>query len=91
VYRKKHGFAVPIGRLIRTLFWTQCQDVLMSASNPVVGWFNRAAIETLLGEHASGRADRGKKLWALYILFCVAGRQRKRRFVARDTALAGVR
>jgi asparagine synthase (glutamine-hydrolysing) len=90
-YRKKHGFAVPVGRLIRTLFWTQCQDVLMSASNPVAAWFNRAAIETLLGEHASGRVDHGKKLWALYILFRVAGRQRKRRSFARDAALAGIR
>lgn len=90
-YRKKHGFAVPVGRLIRTLFWTQCQDVLMSASNPVAAWFNRAAIETLLGEHASGRVDHGKKLWALYILFRVAERQQKRRSFARDAALAGIR
>ena len=31
--RKKHGFALPVGRLIRTLFWTRCQDVLMSTDN----------------------------------------------------------
>ena len=74
VYRKKHGFAVPIGSLIKTLFWERCQDVLMSTGNPVAAWFNRAAIESLLAEHLSGRADHGKKLWALYILFAVAGR-----------------
>jgi asparagine synthase (glutamine-hydrolysing) len=78
VYRKKHGFAVPIGKLIGTLFWTQCRDMLMSTSNPVAGWFRRDAIEVLLTEHASGGIDHGKKLWALYILFCVAGRARSR-------------
>jgi asparagine synthase (glutamine-hydrolysing) len=81
VYRKKHGFAVPIGRLIRTLLWTQCQDVLMSASNPVAVWFKRSAIEALLREHASGRIDHGKKLWTLYILFCVGARPRSRQSV----------
>jgi asparagine synthase (glutamine-hydrolysing) len=78
VFRKKHGFAVPIGRLIKTLFWNRCQDVLMSTDNPVAAWFNRAAIESLLAEHFSGSADHGKKLWALYILFAVAGRRRER-------------
>lgn len=87
-YRKKHGFAVPIGRLIRTLFWTQCRDVLMSTSNPVAGWFSRSMIEDLLCEHASGRNDHGKKLWALYILFCVAGRQAKEHSAVQPAALA---
>jgi asparagine synthase (glutamine-hydrolysing) len=59
-YRKKHGFAVPIGSLIRTLFWTQCRDVLMSTSNPVAGWFSRSTLEDLLSEHGSGRNDHGK-------------------------------
>jgi SAM-dependent methyltransferase len=75
-YRKKHGFAVPIGSLIRTLFQTQCRDVLMSTSNPVAEWFNRSTIEELLSEHSSGRIDHGKKLWALYVLFSVAARTR---------------
>ena len=89
-YRKKHGFAVPIGSLIRTLFWTQCRDVLMSTSNPVAGWFSRSTIEDLLSEHASGRNDHGKKLWALYILFCTAGRQ-ARRSVTRAAAITAAR
>ena len=75
VERKKHGFALPIGPLIRTLFRERCRDVLLSRANPVAGWFKRAAIEALVDEHDSGRHDHGKKLWALYILFCVAGRR----------------
>ena len=75
VERKKHGFAVPIGALIRTLFRERCRDVLLSRANPVADWFERAAIEALFDEHDSGRRDHGKKLWALYILFCVGGRR----------------
>jgi asparagine synthase (glutamine-hydrolysing) len=90
-YRKKHGFAVPIGSLIRTLFWTQCRDVLMSTGNPVAAWFRRGAIEALLTEHASCRIDHGKKLWALYILFSVAGRHRKPSSFTNLPALAAAR
>jgi asparagine synthase (glutamine-hydrolysing) len=77
VHRRKHGFAIPIGRLIRTLFWTRCRDVLMSTDNAVADWFRREAIEALLGEHLAGRADHGKKLWALYVLYSVGGRRRQ--------------
>jgi asparagine synthase (glutamine-hydrolysing) len=90
-YRKKHGFAVPIGSLIRTLFWTRCRDVLMSTGNPVAGWYRRDAIEALLTEHATGRIDHGKKLWALYILFSVAGRRRKPSSLTDLPALAAAR
>jgi asparagine synthase (glutamine-hydrolysing) len=75
VDRKKHGFAVPIGSLIRNLFWERCRDVVLSRHNPVADWFERDAIEVLLNEHQAGRHDHGKKLWALYILFAVAGRR----------------
>jgi len=74
VERKKHGFAVPIGALMRALFRERCRDVLLSHANPVADWFERAEIELLLDEHDGGRHDHGKKLWALYILFSVAGR-----------------
>jgi asparagine synthase (glutamine-hydrolysing) len=86
VDRKKHGFAVPIGGLIRGLFRETVEDTLLSATNPVAAWFNRGEIENLLRAHASGRSDNGKRLWALFILFSVAGR---RGAVARETALAG--
>jgi asparagine synthase (glutamine-hydrolysing) len=78
VDRKKHGFAVPIGGLIRTLFRERCRDVLLSRANPIAGWFKRSALEELLEQHLAGRDDHGKKLWALYILFAVAARRRAR-------------
>ena len=75
VNRKKHGFAVPIGALIRTLFRERCCDVLLSRANPVADWFERDALDRLLNEHLAGSHDHGKKLWALYILFAVAARR----------------
>jgi asparagine synthase (glutamine-hydrolysing) len=72
IERKKHGFAVPIGALIRTLFRERCADLLLSRSNPVAEWFERPAIERLLREHQAGERDHGKKLWALTMLFRVA-------------------
>ena len=70
--RKKHGFALPIGALIRTLFWERCRDVLLSRENPVANWFMPGAIERLTEEHKVGQRDHGKKLWALFILFTIA-------------------
>jgi asparagine synthetase B (glutamine-hydrolysing) len=75
VDRKKHGFAVPIGTLIRTLFRERYRDVLLSRANPVADWFERNALEALLHELLTGRHDHGKKLWALYVLFAVAARR----------------
>ena len=77
VNRPKHGFAVPIGRYIRTLFRERCRDTLLSRSNPVADWFRHAEIEAMLDAHLSGRADFGKRLWSLYVLFTVAARQGK--------------
>jgi asparagine synthase (glutamine-hydrolysing) len=91
VARKKHGFAVPIGALIRTLFRERCRDVLLSRANPVANWFARAEIEALIDEHESGRQDHGKKLWALYILFCVAGRRGMSAGAAERPAVAAAR
>ena len=85
VNRRKHGFAVPIGRLMRTLFRERCADVLLSRDNPVAEWFDRARIESLLRDHNAGRRDHGKKLWALYILFRLA----QPRFAAPFSALSG--
>ncbi len=75
VYRPKHGFAVPLADLLRTLFFERMRDRLLDAGNPVAAWFNAAVIERLLGEHRSARRDHAKKLWTLYILFAVAARR----------------
>src|SRR5260370_17123304 len=57
VHRKKHGFAIPIGRLIRTLFWERCRDVLLSRRTPVSDWFELPPIESLLVQHPAATHD----------------------------------
>jgi asparagine synthase (glutamine-hydrolysing) len=74
VYRRKHGFALPLADLLRTLFFAPVQARLLDPGNPVAAWFKAPVIERLLAEHRSGRRDHAKKLWTLYILFCVAAR-----------------
>jgi len=74
VYRPKHGFALPLADLLRTLFFEAVRGRLLDRGNPIAAWFNAPVIETLLAEHRGGRRDHAKKLWTLYILFCVASR-----------------
>jgi asparagine synthase (glutamine-hydrolysing) len=89
VHRRKHGFAVPIGALIRTVFRERCRDVLLSSNNPVASWFDRAAVEALLTQHLSGHGDHGKKLWAMFMLFVVAGQRAASAAPATDIAIGG--
>ncbi len=83
VDRKKHGFAVPIGRLLRTLLRERCTDTVLSRSNPVTSWFNHERLEQIVQEHMAGTRDHGKRLWSLYVLFNVAGRQSEPRETVR--------
>lgn len=74
VLRKKHGFAIPVGELLRGRFRQRLTDTLLSRANPVADWFERSEIEALLRAHFDGRTDGGKRLWALFVLFLVAAR-----------------
>jgi asparagine synthase (glutamine-hydrolysing) len=78
VDRKKHGFGIPIGALMRNQFRERVTSTLLSPTNPVAPWFNRETIETMLSAHMTGRREHGKRLWALFILFTVAARQTRR-------------
>ena len=75
VTRRKHGFGVPIGGLLRTVLRARCEDTVLSRGNPAAAWFRRAELERLLAEHMAGTRDHGKRLWALHMLFTVAGRR----------------
>lgn len=68
VERKKHGFAVPMARLLRGPLKEQVGAALLDAGSPLNEWFRPAVIETLWQQHQSGTRDHRKKLWALYSL-----------------------
>jgi asparagine synthase (glutamine-hydrolysing) len=64
--RRKTGFGVPLARLFRGELREIAGDVLLGAQ--ARGQLRPAAVERLLAEHASGRADHGHQLWCLLML-----------------------
>jgi asparagine synthase (glutamine-hydrolysing) len=62
--RGKSGFGVPLAAWFRGELRDLAGDLLLADR----GWFERRAVEHLLGEHAAGRADNGHRLWTLVML-----------------------
>jgi asparagine synthase (glutamine-hydrolysing) len=62
--RGKTGFGVPLGRWFRSDLGETARDLLSTDR----GWFRRDAVQRLLAEHESGRADHGHRLWCLLML-----------------------
>jgi asparagine synthase (glutamine-hydrolysing) len=62
--RGKSGFGVPLGRWFRSDLRELAHDLLSNDR----GWFRQDAVRRLLGEHESGRADHGHRLWCLLML-----------------------
>lgn len=76
VNRKKHGFAVPLARLLRQRLKAPVAGALLDSGSPLHDWFHRAEIETLWSEHQSGSCDHRKKIWTLFTLATAASRAR---------------
>ena len=62
--RGKTGFGVPLGRWFRSDLRETARDLLSTDR----GWFRADAVQGLLDEHESGRADHGHRLWCLLML-----------------------
>jgi|APSaa5957512535_1039671.scaffolds.fasta_scaffold07092_3 asparagine synthase (glutamine-hydrolysing) len=69
VYKKKHGFAPPISRLLRGSLREQVESVLRDKNNFIASMFNMNQIENILKEHMTGVRDHRKKIWSLFVLF----------------------
>ena len=67
IHRQKHGFGVPLGAWLRRDI-TPVRDMLLSQSARQRGLFNMAAMESLINDHASGKRDHSRQLWALLTL-----------------------
>jgi asparagine synthase (glutamine-hydrolysing) len=63
--RGKMGFSVPLGMWFRGPLATPVRDILLAANARIFRYLRREGIETLFAQNASGRADHGKRLWAL--------------------------
>jgi asparagine synthase (glutamine-hydrolysing) len=68
VERPKHGFALPLARLLRGPLRDRVADVILASSGPLSCWFRRDMIERLWSDHQTARRDHRKKLWTLFTL-----------------------
>ena len=66
--RAKAGFGVPITRWFRGELRDLAHDVLLDGRARGRGQLRPAAVEQLLADHASGRADHGHRIWCLVML-----------------------
>jgi asparagine synthase (glutamine-hydrolysing) len=66
--RGKSGFGVPLADWFRGELRDFAGDVLLGETASRRGQLRRPAVEQLLAEHASGRADHGHRLWCLLML-----------------------
>ncbi len=74
VNRRKKGFLVPFGGWAATVWKDRVAEVLLDPSASHWAWLQRPAVEALWQEHVSGKADRGRQLFAL-TSFCLWARQ----------------
>ncbi len=65
LYRKKMGFGVPISRWLRSDLKQPAYDILLDSRTIGRGYFKREAVQQLLDDHVSMRADHSYRLWAL--------------------------
>jgi asparagine synthase (glutamine-hydrolysing) len=76
--RAKQGFEVPIGEYLRGPLLGMFRDVVARGTVDSLRIVNHAAVEALLQEHVSRRADHSEVLWALLTL-CWWKRNERRR------------
>ncbi len=67
IERKKHGFGVPLGAWLRRDM-DLARDLLLSRRARERGLLEMAVVERLMNEHAAGRRDHSRQLWALLTL-----------------------
>ena len=65
--RRKQGFAVPVARWMREDLAPALRDELAPEKLRREGLFDPAFVDGLVGDHLSGRRDRRKALWTLFV------------------------
>ena len=66
--RKKHGFAIPLAKMMRGVLKEKIEDTLLSSNNIISEFFNRNYIEKTLADHNKG-IDNRKPIWSIYMLY----------------------
>jgi len=65
--RQKHGFAIPLAKMMRESLKEKIEDTLLSSNIKLDHIFDRKNIELLLKDHWKG-IDNRKPIWAIYML-----------------------
>lgn len=65
VFRRKQGFAVPVGAWMRGLLGAPVAGLLLSSEALGRGLFRPQAVRQMVEDHRAGRADHGSRLWLL--------------------------
>jgi asparagine synthase (glutamine-hydrolysing) len=68
VYRKKHGFAAPLARLLRGELQSPVGETILAAQSPLREWLQAREMERLWAAHQSGKRNYAKKIWTLFCL-----------------------
>lgn len=68
VERRKHGFAVPLARMLRGPLKEPVGAAILGHTSPLREWFRQDEVERLWREHQAGSRDHRKKLWTLFCL-----------------------
>jgi asparagine synthase (glutamine-hydrolysing) len=63
--RGKMGFSVPLGDWFRTTLRDEVRSLLLSPQTRIGRYLRTDRVAALLESHARGKADHGKRLWAL--------------------------
>ncbi len=78
VFRKKHGFAMPLAELMKGFLRPRFDNYFYDQQNPVYDWMDKRFVEQLWQQHCAGQANHSKKLWALYRLLALASQLQQR-------------
>jgi asparagine synthase (glutamine-hydrolysing) len=63
--RGKMGFSVPLGLWFRKTLAAPIRDILFASDARIYQYLRRDGVRAIFDENAAGRADQGKRLWAL--------------------------
>jgi asparagine synthase (glutamine-hydrolysing) len=66
--RRKNGFRMPVTQWFRGPLRDPARELLLASDSVSGPYLDRATVELLLSEHADGRRDHDKTLWALFAL-----------------------
>ena len=65
---RKQGFGIPVGAWFRGPLHGWAKELLLESESPLVEWFEKKTLSSLLEEHRAGRNDHGKRIYALAML-----------------------